>query len=87
MYGDEFALLRPSGEDELPYVTSNPMGGLWTSILHHAHMYRVEPDGWLYLEKESWDAEQRGVSALKTYKLLPDELDEVKKSFEKCDFK
>jgi len=87
IYRDEFVLTRPSGKDEAPYVTSNPTGSLWTSIQGSAHMYRVESDGWLYLEKESWDAESQGIGAPKTYKLLPDELAEIKKSFKERDLK
>lgn len=87
IYNDKFFLVRPSSEKALPYVTSNPTGCLWTSTNHHAHMYRVESDGWLYLEEKSWGAEGQGIDAPKTRKLSLDELTKVKKSFEQCDYK
>ena len=87
LYRGEFYLVRPYGKVALPYVTSNPTGSLWGSIKYHSHMYRVEPDGWLYLEKESWDAEYLGVEAPATHKLSPDELAEVEQSLKRYDYK
>jgi hypothetical protein len=81
---DEFLLVRPSGKDTLPYVSSHPHGSLWSSTRHHSHLYRIEGDV-AFLERFSWEAER--VEAPLHVKLTPLQVYEIENSFEKCDYK
>ena len=83
-YSEEFLLVRPSGKDTLPYVSSHPHGILCSSTRHHSHYYRVEGNE-LFLEIESWEA--TGVKAPKRVFLFPSQVKEIEESFAEYDHK
>lgn len=83
-HSETFLLVRPSGEDQLPYVSSHPHGSLQSSTRHHSHYYRLEGDE-LFLEKESWEAYEIG--APKRIKISKEMVEEIHKSFEEHDHK
>ena len=83
---DEFLLVKPTGKDYLPYVSSNSNGMLRNSTKHHSHFYRLEGKT-LFLEHNSWEAESIGVEALPYVDLLQEQVDEINKSFSICDYK
>lgn len=70
----KFLLVRPNGEDSLPYVTENPEASLYRLCRHHAHLYRLDGGKAILVRKGD---DEDGVLAPDEYPLSEKQLTEL----------